>query len=623
MPVLRFWKRLRSIVTRPKRDLERLEFSLGDRPRPAPPGTEPRASAGRLIGGAWPGQRTKLRPDKGQGEPIPPKLEDALNRLADLFHYPQSQDVVFRKFMLYTTPPSRGFILYYDGLADTKRVEREILYPLMRLPRANRTPKGKLPDLILNTLLPAGGAERKETIEEIVAGVVVGEVALLLEPGCAILVDVKNPPARQPSEPVTERTVRGPQVGFTENHRVNTAMVRACLHDPDLVLESFTLGRRTRTPVSMMYICDLANPRLVGEMRRRLTSIDIDAVVDSGTLEKLIEDHPISLIPTVLTTERPDRVCFLLAQGAVCLIVGSSTRALVAPLTFASLLHSAEDVYLRFTYASFLRLLRLAGIVAATLLPGLYIGLTNYHAEMIPNQLLITLTAARENIPFPLILSLLFLEVSFELIRETGIRIPSAIGPTIGIVGALLIGDMAVRATLVSPVEVIIIALTALAGFAIPDHPTGMAARILRFFFIFAAGFLGFFGLSMAFFILAVHLATIRSFGVPFLSPIGPWRAGSQDVILRSPIWDQEKRPIALRPLDLIRQARYARAWDPGTPNPQRADERGYGGPGPGESRTVRGKTGSEDLQEGETDPGPGPKGGKGAAGGKGRAGDG
>lgn len=251
LPILRFWKRLRSIVTRPKRDLERLQFSLGDRPRPTPPGTEPRTPAERLPGGAWPGQRPpKPRPDKGQGEPIPPKLEDALDRLADLFHYPQSQDVVFRKFLLYTTPPSRGFIVYYEGLADTGRVEREILYPLMRLPRANSTPKGKLPDLILNTLLPAGGAERKQTIEEVVAGVVSGEVALLLEPGGAILVDVKAPPTRQPSEPITERTVRGLQVGFTENHRVNTAMVRACLRDPDLVVESLTLGRRTRTPVT-------------------------------------------------------------------------------------------------------------------------------------------------------------------------------------------------------------------------------------------------------------------------------------------------------------------------------------------------------------------------------------
>jgi len=574
VPVLNFWDRVRSIFTRPTRNLESMLFSLGRRRTPGGQGVLPGGGQGVPPGGG---------PESARSEPIPTDIEAAFKLLAGRFHHPRSRDITIRRFLIGGSPSQRAFVVYYEGLADAKRIEREILTPLMRVSREKRVAAGRLPEHVLETLLPAATATSTRAVEEVVGGVVLGDAAIILEGGHAIVVDVKNPPTRQPEEPITERVVRGPHMGFTESHRINTAMVRTFLHDPDLVSEQYTVGRRTMTPVSVMYISDIANPRLVEEVGRRLRSLDVDSVLDSGTLEKLIEDHPVTFVPLVLSTERPDRTAFELLHGAVGIIAGNSPRSLIVPMNFATLLHTSEDVYIRWYYASFLRVIRVAAVVIALLLPAAYLAILNFHQEMIPEQLLVVFTVARASVPFPLIANILLMELAFELIREAGLRLPSAVGPTIGIVGALLLGDMAVRSGLVTPSTVIAVSLTALASFSIPDPCTAFAVRVGRFVFIALAGLLGFYGMALGAFALMVHLAGLRSFGVPFLSPIGPWRPGSPDVILRGPTWTQEMRPIQFRPLDLIRQARYARAWDPGVPGetqaarPQSEGEDGQG----------------------------------------------
>lgn len=576
-----------------------MQFSLGQRKRGGQgqaggKAVKPRAATQPedqpQAGGAWPDekQRTGLGAS-ARGETIPRNIEETFNRFAAIFHFPESKDVHFRKFVLPTRPQTKAFIIYVEGLTDSARVEREILYPLMRLPRDARTPKSRVSKLILNSLLPVGGAERKFTVEEVVTGLLKGEVAIFLDTGpCAYLADVKLVPARQPGKPVVERALQGPQLGFVENVRISTAMVRHIIRDPDLVVEDFVVGRRTRTIVSLLFIKDIANPKLVAEVRNRLGSVDVDGLSDPGELEQYLSDHPVTPVPLTLTTERPDRTARQLLQGAVAMIVDGSPRALIAPITFSTLLHSVEDTYSRAQQALFIRVLRLAALTVAIVLPGLYIAVLDFHREMLPSILLLAFVSAEEAIAAPLVLSVILMELSFELIREAGVRIPSAIGPTIGIVGALLIGDMAVRATLVSPITVIVVALTALSSFAIPDQATVFAARLLRFVFIGLAAAFGLYGVALGIYLGGVHLASLRSFGVPFLSPIGPWRPGSPDVILRGPQWKQEKRPIFLRPLDLVRQARYSRGWDPGLPD--RLRDRGRS-PEP-TKRRGRGKSG-------------------------------
>lgn len=593
MPLLGIWQRLRSIITRPKRDLDAMQFSLGERDTgdagsgaggdggPDEPGSgdrkggSPKDESQAQIGGTWldQPQRAPTPPDPNMGEPVPRRIEDALKRLADILNVPMNMDVVFRKFTIQSDPPAKAFVAYIEGITNTKRVEREILFPLMNLSLQAKPPRARLPGYLINSLLPAGGAERRFYLRELISGMLKGEVVLYTEPCCAFLVDVKDPPARSPSEPISERSLRGPQLGFTENHRVNTGMIRTFIHDPNLICEDFVVGERSRTLISVLYVKDIANPKLVAEVRRRLNGLRVDGVMDSSILEVLIRDHPITLFPTVLATERVDRTAFQLLQGTVAIIVDGSVHALIVPVTFSTFLHSIEDVYLHPAMATFLRVLRLAGLTVATLLPGLYIAVVNFHPEMLPTDLLLAFYAASDPVAFPAIISVLLLDISFELIREAGIRIPSPIGPTIGIVGALLIGDAAIRAALVSPITVIVIAMTALANFVIPEQTVSFAARLLRFGFLALAGAFGLYGIALGMFLGAVHFASIRSFGVPYLSPIGPWRAGSPDVVLRGPLWAQEKRPIFLRPLNLMRQVRYARGWDPGLPEESRERE--------------------------------------------------
>jgi spore germination protein KA len=549
--VVSLWQRLRSIFTHPKRDLASVQFSLGDR--------DPRQTS------AAPSElREPPDPEAKKGEPVPKDFAKAVARLEDLLHYPLNQDLVFREILIYSEPHSRARVLYYEGICDTLRVEREIIEPLMRFPRVNRTPRARLGSLVLETLLPSGSSLRVRTIDELVQAVTKGEVAVLFDTGAAFTVDIKAPPTRQPEQPVTERVTQGPQFGFVESLRANSAMVRRYIHDPDLVLEGYAVGRRQKTSVAVMYIADIANPKLVAEVRQRIRSLDVDGLTTVGVLEQLIEDHPMSLVPTTLNTERPDRVVLHLLQGSVGILADGSPRALVVPITFSTFLHSSEDVYQRYPYASFLRLLRMFAAVVALLAPAVYVAILSFHQEMLPGLILVTLESARQGIPLPLLASVVLMESSFELVREAGVRVPVAIGPTIGIVGALLIGDMAVRANLVSPVTIVVVAVTGLANFALPDQSVAFAIRIGRFAFLGLAGLFGFLGLALGLFVLAVHLASLSSFGVPYLSPVGPRRPGSWDVILRGPFWLQEKRPAFLRPLDLFRQARPARAWDPG-----------------------------------------------------------
>lgn len=545
----------------------------------------------QLVGGAWPGQKQK--PPKKQieqaGQPIPTNIEEALQVFGDQLHYPQSKDAVLRKILIPTRPPTRAFVAYYEGIADTKRIEREVIFPVLQLTRAAKIRKARLQQHILNDLLPVATAERKHTVEEVLAGVITGEVALVLEGGCAVLADIKSPPTRSPTEPTAERTVLGGQMAFAESHRTNTAMVRSYIHDHELVLEQFTLGRRTLTPVSMMYIADIANPKLVAEVRHRLSSLDLDSILDSGSLERFLEDHPVSLVPTMAGTERPDRLAYEILTGRVGLIVGNSPRALICPVTYANFLHSIEEVFMRETFATFLRIIRVSALTVSLLLPAIFVAIVNYHEEMIPVKLLLILAASRSSVPLPLVVNLIAMELAFELIREAGLRIPSAIGPTIGIVGALLLGDMAVRSGLVTPTIVIVVAVTALSSFTLPDPELAFAVRVGRFGFIALAAVLGFYGVSLGIFALGAHLASIRSFGVPYLSPAGPRRPDSLNVIVRGPSWTQELRPIYLRPLDLIRQVQYVRAWDPGIAK-ARQEQQGQGQPGQGQQGQGQGK---------------------------------
>ncbi|WP_243835125.1 spore germination protein [Alicyclobacillus sacchari] len=500
----------------------------------------------------------------GQDDGIECDIDEMKRRLERFFHLPQNKDIVIREFRVgvESKSPWRGMAVFVDGLSDKNVINSAILEPLMILTHVSEENPRRTLEYVVEKLLPGNQSQIVDKWSEAVANILTGSTVLFLD-RCngALVIETKGWEHRSVSTPQTENVVRGSQDAFTENFRANTGLVRARLRTEHLVTEIHTVGNLARTDVAIMYIHGVTNPKLVREVRRRISQIDVDFILDSGMLEQFIEDRPSMLIPQVMATERPDRVAASLAEGYVALFVGNSTYCLIVPVVLWSLVHSSEDSNIRFLPGTFMRLIRWIALLTALLLPGLYVAVTNYHSEMLPTDLMLAIAGSREQVPFPVVVEVLLMEFAIELIREAGIRIPSVIGPTIGIVGALIIGQSAVQAGIVSPLLVIVVATTALASFTVPNYELSMGIRIMRFAFLIAGAVLGFYGIAILFVVYVVRLTMLKSFGVPILSPIAPSSGASRDVLLRGPLWSMNKRPSFLYPLRSWRQKPMSRPW--------------------------------------------------------------
>ncbi len=525
------------------------------------------------------GNESWERPESEQPKPEPEPLFNDLAKnlclLEKIFYLPTNKDIVVRDFLI-PSLDRKALIIYIDGLTDSKTQNFAILQPLMVL---NPDEAGNGRDSIsiaYEKLVPGHQIQKTKNLKDVINGVLDGSSVLLIDGSDqALVIETKGWEHRGVDRPNNEPVVRGPQESFVENFRANTASVRRYIKDPKLITEIFRVGRRSQTQVAVMYIKDIANPRLVEEVKYRIQSVaeTVDYIPETGILEEYLEDNPKSLIPQMLSTERPDRLGAYIREGHIGVVMANSPFSLVLPITFTIFIHSAEDYYLRWPFGNFIRFIRVIAIFIALMMPATYIAIVNYHQEMIPPDLLIAMTAAREAVPFPAILEILFMEFAFELIQEAGVRIPSAIGPTIGIVGALILGQAAVSASIVSPILIIIIAITALASFVVPNYNASFSVRILRILFIIFSGFLGFFGIAFGIFLLVLHLVTINSFGIPFMTPIAPYEPKNKDRIIRPRGYDQPYRPVYLRPLDWIRQEKNPRRWDRPSPSPDKGEE--------------------------------------------------
>lgn len=503
---------------------------------------------------------------KEQKSEISEKLSVNLEYMKRIYSIPQNGDIILREFdIVVKDKVIPAFMLFYDGMVDRKVINDDILQPLMLL--SNLDIKGDekcIAEFVRNHLLPHNQLNEVKDYRKVIDEINFGGCGIFLEGmDSAFAADVKGWEHRGVERPNTEQVIRGPQEGFTEILRVNTALVRKILKDEDLIVENITIGRRSKTPCSMLYIKDITNDSLVNEMRRRLENIKLDYIIDSGELEQLLEESGFSPAPQVIATERPDRVASLLSEGKVAVILNGSPFALVAPATLAGLVHSPEDSYVRYPYANLLRLVRIIGILFSLLLPGVYIAITTFHQEMIPTDLLFAIEASREKVPFPSLVELLIMEIMFELIREAGIRIPGPIGPTLGIIGALILGQAAVSANIVSPILIIVVAVTGIGSFAVPNFSLGLTFRILRFAYIFLGAMSGFLGITVGLFIQGIFFTSSKSFGVPITVPFGPktTRVWGGNELIRSPIWKQERRSDYLNTKDEAKQPNISRKW--------------------------------------------------------------
>jgi len=447
-----------------------------------------------------------------------------------------------------------GALVYFDGLVDNTVLSDAILRPVVRWrPAEGRFPLPReLAEVLSEEVMYSADTEPVQTIEELARGSLSGDVALLIN-GCptGLIVSAKGWEKRSVEEPPSEAVVRGPREGFTENLRTNTALIRRKIRSGNLRADMLTVGTRTMTGVCLMYLEGVANEKVVEEVKYRIKQLDIDSILDSGNIEEYIEDAPFSPFPTVGYSEKPDVVASRILEGRVAILVDGTPFVLTAPMLFVESFQTAEDYYTRTIYASFIRMLRYVAFLLSVFGPGIYIALTSYHQELIPTTLLLTIANAREGTPFPVFIEALVMVFAYELLREGGIRLPHPVGQAISIVGALIMGDAAVSAGLVSAPMVIAVAITAVAAFLVPSQNN--AGSILRVLMMCLAALAGFYGLSLGFLAVLIHLSTLTSFGVPYFDGFAITR-NLQDSVVRMPLWSMVMRPKYIAKGDTTRR---------------------------------------------------------------------
>ncbi|WP_394231481.1 spore germination protein [Niallia oryzisoli] len=490
---------------------------------------------------------------------IPPDVSNVLTGIRQTMG--NSTDIITRQFKTGKNGLIEIGIVYIDGLADKNFIQDFIIEPLMTDLRITKldfevNKQTNLFEVIKDFNVAGGDMKVISDLKLLYSNMLSGDTIILVDGySKAFAVSSRGWEMRGLEEPSSQTVVRGPKEGFTETLRINTSLIRRRIKNTNLWIETLSVGEKTQTDVALLYIKGIANDKIIQEVRNRMNKINIDAILESGYIEELIQDESYTIFPTIHNTERPDAACGSLLEGRIIIMVDGTPFVLIVPALFIEFFQSSEDYYQRADISTLLRLLRFLCLFLALLTPSAYIAVTTFHQEMLPTRLLISLAAQREGVPFPAIVEAIMMEITFEILREAGVRMPRAVGPAISIVGALVLGQAAVEAGVVSATMVIIVSLTAIASFVSPTFNMGIAIRILRFVFMILAATFGLFGIIIGLIIMVAHLASLRSFGVPYLSPMAPFIAGDQkDAILRIPLWGMLSRPRLISQKDIKRE---------------------------------------------------------------------
>ncbi|MFV9511216.1 spore germination protein [Tepidibacillus sp. LV47] len=483
--------------------------------------------------------------------PISANLEDTITKIINQLG--NSPDVIVRRFTLGKEKRIPAALLYTDGLVSNSIVNHFFQTLLTEYPEhSNLSPRTVVKDQLLNVGEVIESENQTKIINELLRG---ASVILIEGEKKALIANSKGWESRGVTEPENQVVIRGPREGFTENIRTNTALIRRKIPSSKLRLEQMRIGTLTETTVGIMYIEGNANPKIVEEVRNRLSKIKIDSVLESGYLEEFIQDAKWSLFPTIFNTERPDIAAAELLEGKIVILVDGTPFVLVVPATIVRFFDAADDYYIRAPMASLLRLLRIATFMLSMILPSLYVAVTTFHQELLPTTLLISIAAQREGIPFPAFVEALMMELTFEVLREAGIRMPRAVGQAVSIVGALVLGTAAVEAGIISAAMVIIVSMTAIAGFTAPSVDLAIAARIIRFGLLVLSASFGLFGILFGLMMIAIHLVGLRSFGIPYLNGLAPFNLSDQkDIFMRIPWFMMLSRPRLFSQANEVRE---------------------------------------------------------------------
>ncbi|MBZ2175089.1 spore germination protein [Schnuerera sp. xch1] len=488
---------------------------------------------------------------------ISKKLKENIETLKSILK--DCDDIIYRKIEIGDKDKTKACLIFVDGLVDKSLISEYAIQVLLQCTESKDNMninmiKTNFLDRISAESIAVHDVKEEEDLDKIVDEILVGETALLVD-NCkkGLILSSRGWPTRGIAEPETETVVRGPRDGFGETMRFNTALVRRRIRDPKMKLKATKVGRRSKTDIAIVYIEDIVNEKILQEVMKRIDEIDIDSIGESSTLEALIEDDYLSPFPQIESTERPDAVAASLYEGRVGIIVDNTPFALIVPATLGTLFQSTEDYYSRWPITSVIRIIRIICAFLSVLAPALYIAISSFHPGLIPTVLTFYLAASRVNVPFPVVIEAFLMEITIEILRESGTRIAGPIGSTIGIVGGLIVGQAAVEAGIVSPLMIIIVAITTMASFALPNYQWASGLRICRFAFMVLAAVLGLYGIMLGVVILFAHFAKLKSFGVPFASPysgLGIKEGDLKDTLIKAPLQRLRFRPKFTFPRD-------------------------------------------------------------------------
>lgn len=496
---------------------------------------------------------SKTQDNNKDNEKISDKLEDNINNFKKIFG--ESLDIIYRTFSFGDNGEFSAGLVYVEGLNENFIINETIMKAFMYDSRiANiKNMKANI-DFIEKNMLSVAHSKRTSFQKEIIDACLSGETIFMIDGSEeALIIHSEGWENRGVEEAKTEAVVRGPREGFTENIATNMALIRRRIKSPNLVFESIRIGKQTRTSVCIAYLKDIVDPQLIQEIKDRLKKIKIDAILESGYIEQLIEDNPKSIFPTIGNSEKPDAASAKILEGRACILVDGTPFVLTMPMLFVEGFQSAEDYYSRPFLASMIRILRYLCFFISIFAPVTYVVLSTFHQELIPTTLLFTMAAGREGVPFPAVVEAGLMIVTLEILREAGVRLPRPVGQAVSIVGALVIGEAAVSAGLVGGLLVIVIALTAVSSFVVPVYTDVIS--ILRIVFLILGGALGIFGLGIGILIVFAHAVSLKSFGVPYFSPLAPLvKDDIKDTLIRAPLWKMNKRPVAIAWKNIFRQ---------------------------------------------------------------------
>ncbi len=527
-------------------------------------------------------QNNKQTPENKKN--VLPNINENLEYVKTKYNTLINSDIIVREFILNARGNQyKAFLLYIDGMVDSQILNDFVLESLMLRNRNNlfngeqnriisesttnnvtirKVKKFNLADYIESCLIPQNSITQQNSFDDIFAGINSGNCALFVDTlSVCFDIDVKGFKQRSISQPENEIVIKGPHEAFVENLRTNTSLLRRFTNNENLTIENVKVGKITKTNCAVCYIKDITNDNLVAEAKYRLNNLEIDSLLSAGELEQLLTETNVLGIPKILVSERPDNAVKALLQGRVVIIVNGSPYALILPAILIDFLSSPEDTNLKTVFGNFLKVIRIISAFFALLLPGLYIAITSFHREIIPTELLYSILSSRQTVPFPIILEILIMEISFEIIREAGLRVPSPIGPTLGIVGALVLGQAAVSAGIVSPILIIIVAMTGISSFAIPDYSFSFHLRFFRFGFILLGFLAGFLGIGIGIFIYLSELCDLETFGVSYTAPYAPFIDSKNNGFLLPPIWKREYRASYLASKREKKQNKISMKW--------------------------------------------------------------